>query len=105
MTLGFFIICAALLFSVILNGFCFWYVKNLISDLSYVVFNVNEFKEEVEQYEEHLRRFLNLEAYSEEPTVKNLFQHTEDTLENFNNRFVDYLEAEEEGGEPIDDRD
>lgn len=101
MTLGFFIICVALLISVVLNGFCFWYIKNLITDLSYVVFNINEFKEEVEQYEEHLRKFLSLESYSEEPVVKSLYQHTEDTLRNFNKRFEDYMEEDDE--EIIDD--
>ena len=70
-----------LIFSLFLNGFLIWYVRNLLSDLTFISSSISTFKHNIKVFLDHLQSLKKMDIYSEEPTIKALYAHADDLLE------------------------
>lgn len=75
------ILSVLLLFSLILNGFMFWYVRITLSSLLFVSENLSFLKEVIQMYSKHLDAIFGLELFYGDETIKSLIDHTKALLE------------------------
>ena len=93
-------------FSVVLNVFFIWYVKELLKRFSFIGKNSHFYHDILRDYEEHLDAVYNLPMFYGEETLKGLLNHTraiidstEEIKEMFNIREEEITAEEETTGE------
>ncbi len=67
-----------LFFSVIINLFFVWYVRELLIEFSYLTERFRKLSESIEGYQEHLETVYGLETFYGDATLGSLLQHTGD---------------------------
>lgn len=87
-----------LLFSLIINGFCIWYIRNLLQRFLFISNNLADLIEMVSNYRAHLKAVYSLDMFYGDETLKALMEHT--TM--FSNILEDYEDVIEIT-EPIDE--
>ena len=70
------IIVAALVLSVLLNGFLVWYCYRLLRGYYYIQEHFEEFVEDTNNYAAHLKSLYETPTFVEEPALKALIDHT-----------------------------
>lgn len=68
----------ALALSVLLNGLFFWYNRQVIKNLVYILENVQEFGSIINEFKEHLSNVYKRDTFYGDPTLEGLLQHTKD---------------------------
>ena len=72
-------ICLAL--SLIVNGFFFWYNRQLLSRIAFISNNIDDLVQMVTTYRDHLTSVYNMEMFYGDETLKFLMSHTRDLKE------------------------
>lgn len=67
-----------LFFSLVVNLFFVWYVRELLVRFNFVSSKTEDFFAELMRYEEHLVSVYELPVFYGEPTLEGLIQHTRD---------------------------
>jgi len=91
-------------FSVILNGFLIWYIRNTLSKLFFISENLSFLKLAIQAFARHLKGIYELETYYGDENIKFLFEHTKDLIEKIE-EFDDIIEVSEDQEIILDDRE
>ncbi len=75
------ILSAVLALSIMINGFFFWYNKQLLSRISFISNNIDDLVQMVTNYRAHLSSVYGMEMFYGDETLKFLMQHTKDLRE------------------------
>ena len=67
--------------SIMINGFFFWYNKQLLSRISFISNNIDDLVQMVTNYRAHLSSVYGMEMFYGDETLKFLMQHTKDLRE------------------------
>jgi len=67
---------ASLVLSVFVNVILFWYNRQIIRNLLYILDNAKEFQSIVDEFEEHLKNVYSKDTFFGDPTLENLLEHT-----------------------------
>ena len=70
----------ALVISVLMNGLFFWYNRQVIKNLVYILENAKEFESIVNEFKEHLSSVYNRDTFYGDPTLEGLLEHTKDMV-------------------------
>tara|TARA_R110002060_G_scaffold60772_2_gene70339 strand:- start:1851 stop:2153 length:303 start_codon:yes stop_codon:yes gene_type:complete len=68
------------LFCLMLTGLTGYFCYKLLQKVMYINENIDLLLTAVEEFYKHLDKFNGIEAYSNEPTVLNLMEHSKDVL-------------------------
>ena len=98
------IISIALGLSVVVNGFFFWYNRQLLSRIAFISNNLDDLVKMITNYRAHLSSVYGMEMFYGDETLKFLMQHTKDlrdVLEDYEDVLyitepIDEIEVEEE---------
>ena len=66
----------ALLSSVIINIFAFWYIKDILGRLTWISQNINDIAELSKTYSGHVRTIYSLQDYYGDEDIRGLLEHT-----------------------------
>ena len=66
----------ALMFSLIVNGFCIWYIRNLLKRFLFISNNIADLIDMVSNYRAHLKSVYSLDMFYGDETLKALMEHT-----------------------------
>ena len=66
----------SLVFSLIINGFCIWYIRNLLKRFLFISNNLADLIEMVSNYRAHLKAVYSLDMFYGDETLKALMEHT-----------------------------
>ena len=66
----------SLVFSLIINGFCIWYIRNLLKRFLFISNNIADLIEMVSNYRAHLKAVYSLDMFYGDETLKALMEHT-----------------------------
>ena len=93
-----------LVFSLIINGFCVWYIKNLLKRFLFISNNIEDLIQMVSNYRAHLKAVYTLDMFYGDETLKALMEHTtlfSDLLEDYEDviEVTELQELEEVGDE------
>jgi len=66
----------ALFCSLIINGFCIWYIRNLLSRFLFISNNLADLIEMISSYKAHLKAVYSLDMFYGDETLKALMEHT-----------------------------
>ena len=66
----------ALLSSVTINIFGFWYVRDILGRLTWISQNINDIVELSKTYSGHVKTIYSLEQYYGDEDIRNLLEHT-----------------------------
>ncbi len=89
--------------SILLNGFCIWYIKTAVKKLWFVSENIGGLLDELEQYRDHLSTVNAMETYYGDAIIENLMRHTKDMLKRVSSYHEIYSlthDEPEEGPDP-----
>ena len=78
-----------LVLSLLLNIFCVWYIRNILRDYFYVLENMEDLFDVVENFSRHLETIHSLETFYGEPTLQSLIKHSKQLV----NDFIDFQES------------
>ena len=70
-----------LVLSLLLNIFCVWYIRNILRDYFYVLENMEDLFDVVENFSRHLETIHSLETFYGEPTLQSLIKHSKAVVE------------------------
>ena len=68
-----------LIFSLFLNIFFLWYIKNILAKLLYTSDNLGDLYIVFRSFEEFVESIYNMEVYHGEPTIEELLKRSKDT--------------------------
>jgi len=100
------ILCLSL--SVTANILAVWYIRRIITRLTYVNENIGDLSVLIRSYQKHLAGIFSLEQYYGDQEIKSLLDHTrvlKDILDEYSevsNLLDEPIEDDEEEGEPED---
>tara|TARA_R110000851_G_scaffold15244_4_gene50557 strand:+ start:403 stop:810 length:408 start_codon:yes stop_codon:yes gene_type:complete len=66
----------SLVFSLIINGFCIWYIRNLLKRFLFISNNIADLIDMVSNYRAHLKSVYSLDMFYGDETLKALMEHT-----------------------------
>ena len=94
-------IIALLVFSVLLNVFFIWYLKNILRDYFYVLENIEDLLDDLSGFADHLEGVHALETFYGDSTLQNLIKHSKEFTERVKGyeRALAVTEEEEDGEE------
>ena len=72
------ILSIALGLSIMINGFFFWYNRQLFSRIAFISNNLDDLTQMVTNYRAHLSSVFNMEMFYGDETLKFLLTHTKD---------------------------
>ncbi len=78
MTTSIIILSICLVLSLVLNGFFFWYNRQLLSRIVFISNNIDDLALMVTNYREHLSSVYSMEMFYGDETLKFLMSHTRD---------------------------
>ena len=84
----------ALIASVGINIFAFWYIRDILGRLTWISQNIDDIAEVVKVYKEHLRAVFRLEQFYGDQEMKGLIEHTRATIEMLEDYQTAVLELE-----------
>ena len=84
----------ALVASVGINIFAFWYIRDILGRLTWISQNIDDIAEVVKVYKEHLRAVFRLEQFYGDQEMKGLIEHTRATIEMLEDYQTAVLELE-----------
>ena len=99
------IISICLCLSMAVNGFFFWYNRQLLSRIAFISNNIDDLVKLITNYRDHLSSVYNMEMFYGDETLKFLMSHTRDLkelLEDYEN--VLYITEPIEEIEVVDDQ-
>jgi hypothetical protein len=67
--------------SIVINGFFFWYNRQLIARMSFISNNIDDLVQMVSNYRAHLKTVYNMDMFYGDETLKFLLEHTKDLRE------------------------
>ena len=67
--------------SMIVNGFFFWYNRQLLSRISFISNNIDDLMKMITNYRDHLTSVYNMEMFYGDETLQFLLSHTRDLKE------------------------
>ena len=67
--------------SMIVNGFFFWYNRQLLSRISFISNNIDDLMKMITNYRDHLSSVYNMEMFYGDETLQFLLSHTRDLKE------------------------
>ena len=67
--------------SVIFNIFFIWYIRNMIVRFNFLGENLDNFVNEIQEYQDHLKRIGEMDIYIGDQTIVGLMKHTKDIEE------------------------
>ena len=67
--------------SMIVNGFFFWYNRQLLSRISFISNNIDDLMKMITNYRDHLASVYNMEMFYGDETLQFLLSHTRDLKE------------------------
>ena len=70
----------ALLLSVVLNAFAFWYIAKVINKFTFISENLSDLVTVVNNYKEHLKQVYKMEMFYGDETLEYLMSHTKSLL-------------------------
>ena len=80
------VVAIALVLSIVINGFFFWYNRQLLTRISFISNNIDDLTKMVATYRAHLGSVYEMEMFYGDETLKFLLVHTgelKDLLEEF----------------------
>jgi len=84
-------------FSVVVNIFFVWYIRQLLIRFNYFSKNFEAFEDMVQGYQDHLENVYGLETFYGDSTLQGLLNHTKDFSEFVTGMKVNFeIEKEEE---------
>ena len=66
----------SLVFSLVINGLCIWYIRNLLKRFLFISNNLADLIEMVSNYRAHLKAVYSLDMFYGDETLKALMEHT-----------------------------
>ena len=69
-----------LVVSVLVNGLFFWYNRQVIKNLVYILENAKEFESIISEFKEHLSSVYSRDTFYGDPTLEELLKHTKDMV-------------------------
>ena len=88
-----------LIFSVLLNVFCAWYIWNILQRLLFVSENIDDMKISLNYFRQHLETLYELELFYGDETFKSFVEHAKDICDDINKfeEIFSLVAPEEEG--------
>tara|TARA_B100001093_G_scaffold340006_1_gene324775 strand:- start:227 stop:619 length:393 start_codon:yes stop_codon:yes gene_type:complete len=71
----------ALVMSVSINIFVFWYIKDILGRLTWISENINDVAQVIVVFQQHLKAVFKLEQFYGDQEIKSLVEHTRETIE------------------------
>ena len=71
----------ALVVSISINIFAFWYIRDILGRLTWISQNINDIAQVIASHKEHLKDIFQLEQYYGDQEIKGLIEHTRVTIE------------------------
>ena len=71
----------ALSFSVGINIFAFWYIRDILGRLTWISQNIDDIAQTIAIYREHLKAVFKLEQFYGDKELQVLLEHTRETIE------------------------
>ena len=71
----------SLVVSLLVNGFLFWYLRNLLKKFLFISQNLGDLVEVVDNYYNHLKHVNNMETYNGDETIEYLLRHTQSLID------------------------
>ena len=91
----------ALMMSMSINIFAFWYIRDILGRLTWISQNINDIAQVISIYQTHLKAVFRLEQFYGDQEIKNLTEHTRATIEMLEDYQTAVLQLEPvEEGEP-----
>ena len=78
MTTSIIILSICLVLSLVLNGFFFWYNRQLLSRIAFISNNIDDLTQMITNYRDHLSSVYSMEMFYGDETLKFLMSHTRD---------------------------
>tara|TARA_A100001015_G_scaffold320325_1_gene446281 strand:+ start:2128 stop:2514 length:387 start_codon:yes stop_codon:yes gene_type:complete len=71
----------ALIASISINIFVFWYIRDILGRLTWISQNINDIAEVIGIYQGHLKAVFKLEQFYGDQEIQTLMQHTREIIE------------------------
>ncbi len=99
------IISICLSLSLVVNGFFFWYNRQLLSRIAFISNNIDDLVKLITSYRDHLSSVYGMEMFYGDETLKHLMSHTRDLKELLEEyEYVLYITEPIEEIEVVDDQ-
>lgn len=91
--------------SVLFNGFFFWYTRNILRNYFYVLDNLEDLFDVLDEFREHLETIHSLETYYGDTSLQNLIRHSKAVVEEIDayKKILAVVEEEAEEAEEGDE--
>ena len=92
----------ALAFSLAISIMFFWYNRQVIKNLAYILTNTREFNFILKEFREHLNGVYTKDTFYGDPTLEGLLEHTKDMVsvtDEMTNRLNEVLDIEQDQNE------